>query len=167
MGIFVGVGGAAATQHEKGALASVFNAVGSSRRNQEGVARLDLQGAGSKRQDAFSLGNVIKLFGLDVQVKEGFSTHRNLGFGKALVFVAMGRGMHQLPDFRAVLGDVGDDRRIRLVAGVHRLALRVRFCHGGLHAGPGQWTLACPRIARRLWGREGLPEALQWQDAWH
>ncbi|MCZ7654478.1 MAG: hypothetical protein M5R42_09670 [Rhodocyclaceae bacterium] len=61
----------------------------------------------AERQQPLARRDVVELLALQVPVQQRARAGRHDGLGQALAAIAVLVRMHQLADFRAVLGDVG------------------------------------------------------------
>jgi hypothetical protein len=120
-GIGVIVGRRAAAEKSEGGRAACFNAVGCSRMNADGISDLYRKLRVAQGHQPLSGCDVIELLADLVSMKRGSFAWEYAGLGKALRVVRVRGRVHQFPDFRTILGDVGLYRSVGLKAGDSRL----------------------------------------------
>lgn len=74
--------------------------------NVDGIADMNDERLVAKLHQSFALCDVIKLFRHMMAMQAGTLIGWNPRFGKALLLIAVLRGMHQFANHRAIFGDV-------------------------------------------------------------
>ena len=105
--VLMRVGWTATAQDVERGSADVFHAVRRATRNPYGIAGGDVESLASQGHPALTLGDVIQLLSLAMQVQEGCPARLDDGFGQTLAAVDGCSRVRQFPDFGPVLGLTG------------------------------------------------------------